>query len=375
MVYAVLFYIYKLVTINKNKTTFIMTHDESINSNIMRMYQQIKKERPDEVCKFITKKSFQSEKGWQRFIKQIVFVSTSSFHLATSQVIFLDNVFLPMAFMRFKKDVQIIQLWHGCNTLKKFGQLSNVGQLKWLEHKANSRYTAVIVSSNKMINLHQEAFGVKGEKILPLGIPRIDALFESEEKLQRDKESFYKVYPQLRHKKIILYAPTFRDNDLNMEDSRMNLNEVMEKLPKAYQIITKYHPFVAHRRVRTEDERIIDVSDYEDLNTLLLVADVLITDYSSIIYEYAVLNKPIIFYAYDKEEYESKIRGFYYNYDEYVPGKIVYDKEELLACLKTAMYKKCDYENFIEQYLDYKDNQSSKRIFDTIYKEYSYDKL
>ncbi len=369
MIYAMIFYVFNFLPINKNKTTFIMTHDDSINGNIMRMYQKVKDERPNEICKFVTKKDIKTQKGWKRLIKEAAFVCESSFNLATSHVIFLDNVFLPMAFMRFKKEVKVVQLWHGCNTLKKFGQLSNVGQLKWLEKKANSRYTTVVVSSNKMIKLHQEAFGVKREKISVLGLPRMDALFESKEKLEKDKESFYKTYPELKNKKLVLYAPTFRDNDLNMQDSRMNLNEVMEQLPNAYQIITKYHPFVAYNRTSVTGEKVIDVSNYEDLNTLLVVADVLITDYSSIIYEYAVLNKPIIFYAYDKDEYESKIRGFYYNYEAYVPNKIVDSKETLIECLKDMMDRKYDYGEFVNQYLDYKDTKSSERIFSKIYKE------
>lgn len=384
MLYAMMFYMYRLLPINKNKTTFIMTHDESINGNIMRMYQKIKAERPHELCKFVTKKGFKEEKGWRLFIKEVEFVCKSSFHLATSQAIFLDNVFLPMAFMRFKKQVKIVQLWHGCNTLKKFGQLSNVGQLKKLEKKANSHYTHLITSSKKMNKLHMEAFGVAEDKIYALGLPRMDSLFQDETVLQREKDVFYKDYPQLKGKTLILYAPTFRDNDLEITNDNMDLTQVAEVLSEEYVIMTKFHPFVAqnYRSVQEyklgykaiqddkliEEGKLVDVSHYDDLNRLLLVADILVTDYSSIIFEYAILKKPMIFYAYDQAEYGNKIRGFYYDYNNYVPGVIVRKREELIRCIQDKVYLQYSYEGFINEYLEYKDANAAQRIYEAVYK-------
>lgn len=364
---TIIFYLCSLIPINPNKTTFIMTHDESINGNIMRMYYKIKSLRPNEICKFVTKKQISQEVGYRRFIKKIIFVCSSSFHLATSNTIFLDNVFLPMSFMRFKKQVKVVQLWHGCNTLKKFGQLSNTGILKWLERRANSRYTHLITSSTKMNKLHQEAFGIKEDKIYALGLPRMDSFFESEDVLQKEKEIFYKNYQQLKNKKIILYAPTFRDSDLSLEDTGLNLEEVACNLSSDYVILTKFHPFVSQNYKGKGSNKLIDVSDYEDLNRLLLVADILITDYSSIIFEYVLLNKPLIFYAYDQEIYSQKIRGFYYEYTQYVPSIIVKTKDELLKCIEIKSYLGYSYKKFIEGYVDYKDNQSTDRVYNVIY--------
>lgn len=367
MIYAMIFYMYNLLPINKNKTTFIMTHDDSTNGNIMRMYQKVKSERPNEICKFVTKKDLKEQKGWRRLIKEVVFVCESSFHLATSHVIFLDNVFLPMAFMRFKKEVKIVQLWHGCNTLKKFGQLSNVGQLKRLEKKANSRYTHLITSSIKMNKLHEEAFGVDEDKIYALGLPRMDSLFQKESVLQKEREAFYKSYPQLKGKTLILYAPTFRDNDLNLTNEKMDLSQVAKALSDEYVIMTKFHPFVCQNYKQVKGSKLIDVSYYDDLNRLLLVADILITDYSSIIFEYAVLGKPMIFYAYDQEEYGNKIRGFYYDYESYVPGIIVKERRALLTCLQDKTYLQHSYEGFVAGYLAYQDADAAGRIYKAVY--------
>lgn len=367
VIYAVLFYMYSLTPINKKKTTFIMTHDASINGNIMKMYQKVKEERPDEVCKFVTKKRLQQAKGFKRLVEEAKFVISSAFHLATSKTIFLDNVFLPMAFMHFKKEVKVVQLWHGCNTLKKFGQLSNTGRLKVLEKRANSCYTHLMTSSTKMNKLHQETFGVSEDKIYALGLPRMDSFFEGPDKLQKEKELFYQAYPQLRGKTLILYAPTFRDNDLEITDKNMDLSQVIKKLPTDYVLLMRLHPFISQRYKGANEERVIDVSQYNDLNRLLMVSDILITDYSSVIFEYALLDKPIIFYAYDQAAYGNQIRGFYYPYEEYVPGIIVRDKSQLIECLEKKAYLQYNYEGFVEGYLDYRDNASAERIYQEIY--------
>lgn len=364
LIYAFMFYFYSLISLNKNKTTFIMTHDESINGNIMCMYRKIKEEQPNHICKFITKSQFKKDTNLSKFLDAIKFIVVTPYYLATSNTIFLDNVFLPMAYIKFKSQVKVVQLWHGCNTLKKFGQLSNTGSLKELEKRANSTYTHVIVSSKKMINLHKEVFGVDERVIYPLGLPRLDVFF-SNDKIQKQKEIFYSQYVWLKDKKIILYAPTFRDNKINEFDNNMNLDEVVNNLPEEYIIVNKFHPFVAEKYGKIESDRIIDMSDYQDLTRLLLVANILISDYSSIVFEYALLNRPIIFYAYDKEEYEEKIRGFYYEYNNYVK-KIARDKKQLLEAIIEIDDKNLFRVENVD-WIEYEDSNSSERIYNLVY--------
>lgn len=367
VIYAIMFYFYSIIPLNKNKTTFIMTHDVSINGNIMCMYRKVKEKQPKHICKFITKSQFKKVNKLNQLLNLIKFIVVTPCYLATSKTIFLDNVFLPMAYIKFKQNVNIVQLWHGCNTLKKFGQLSNTGILKELERRANSTYTHVVVSSKKMIQLHKQAFGVDERILYPVGLPRMDIFFDSN-KIKQEKEKFFTQYNELRQKRILLYTPTFRDNDLKMTNKNMNLSTITKYLPDDFIIITKFHPFVVdHQDMKWEDKKCIDMSKYEDLNRLLLVSDILITDYSSIVFDFAVLNKPIIFYAYDKEHYKSDIRGFYYNYEEYIESKIVNTKEELIQeiiNMKDLFYYRKD---FINKYIDYFDSNSASRVYNLVY--------
>lgn len=364
MIYALLFYIYSVVPQNDNKTTFIMTHDSSINGNIMCIYSTLKKKQPNHVCKFITKKQLKNTNkiiAIKEFLKFIIF---TPYHLATSKTIFLDNVFLPMAFIRFKNSTKVVQLWHGCNTLKKFGQLSNTGFIRLLEKKSNSRYTHVIVSSRKMINLHKEAFGVKEEVIYPLGLPRMDIFFDKL-KIEKEKKIFFEQFKELKNKKIILYAPTFRDNKTEVFDDNMNLESIARSIPDNYIIINKFHPFVSNVYGQITSNKMLNLSHYEDLTRLLLVADILITDYSSIIFEYALLQKPMIFYSYDEEEYRKSIRGFYYDYEKYINVKVIRSKEGLLDAILNP--EVLNYKEFTKRYVEYKDSNSACRLYENIY--------
>ncbi|OSB03001.1 CDP-glycerol glycerophosphotransferase family protein [Clostridium botulinum] len=365
IIYSTLFYLYSIFPINDNKTTFIMTHDSSVNGNIMCMYRKVKEKKENHVCKFITKHQLKPKNKFELLYQGLKFIFITPYYLATSKTIFLDNVFLPMAYIKFKSKVKVVQLWHGCNTLKKFGQLSNTGKIKELEKKANSRYTHVIVSSKKMINLHQEAFGVDEKIIYPLGLPRMDIFFDKK-RIEEEKNKFYEEYQELKYKKIILYAPTFRDNNVKNLDANMNLSDIIDKLPLNYVIINKFHPFVSNNYTKINSERIIDMSNYKDLNRLLLVSDILISDYSSIVFDFALLNKPIIFYAYDKDKYEKTIRGFYYNYEDYIKTSFTTSKTELMDQIMTqSIY--IDNEQFYNKYVDYKDSEASNRIYTILY--------
>lgn len=367
ILYSILFYMYSIFPIKCNKTTFIAKHDKSLNGNIMCMYNKVKKENTDYICRFINNINL-NKKDKLQLIKDIVdFIFLTPYHLATSEVIFLDSVFLPMAYMKFRKKVRVVQLWHGCNTLKKFGQLSNKGRLKVLEKKANSRYTDVIVSSKKMIELHKKAFGVSEKIIYPLGLPRMDIFFD-EARMEIEKEKFYSQFNELRKKKIILYAPTFRDDSIHhLDDEHMNLSDIINQLPKDYVIINKFHPYVAESYDSVCGDRMIDLSYYEDITRLMLISDILISDYSSIVFDYALLKRPIIYYAYDRDKYEKSIRGFYYNYDEYISADIIKNKTQLVDYILNS--DKNIYENnFIDQYIDFKDNRSCDRVYLHIYK-------
>ena len=347
-----------------------MTHDSSEDSNVGTMVKKLKT-RGDYQFVFLKKEDKSALSGKNAIQSMFSFFLTKPFHLATAQYIFLDNIFLPCAFLRFRKQVKVIQLWHGTGTIKKFGQSVNVGRLAQLEQRANNTITHLIVNSNKIGQIYKEAFGVKEDKIYSLGLPRTDLLFQKEE-LKRKEELFYDRFPNLKNKKLILYAPTFRDQEVGAPMLHLNLSNVLNNLPEDYCLGVKLHPHVArYFKLGNIDEaklegRIYDFSSYEDMNGLYMATDILITDYSSLLYEFCVLEKPMIFYAYDYEEFSCHGRGFYEEYESMVPGPVAKTEEELIKILQKDTYDFQKIRKFKEDAYEHTDGMAAKRIADVI---------
>ena len=147
-------------------------------------------------------------------------------------------------------------------------------------------------------------------------------------------------------------------------DIAFDVEKVVETLPKDFVLALKMHPFVKDS-IKIENDRIVDLSDYPAINDILIMTDLLITDYSSIVFEYSLLERPMIFYADDLDSYEHE-RDFYYPYESFVPGPIVKTTDELIAVLNNS---ECDYEkikSFKNKFFDYTDGLASKRFVDKI---------
>ncbi|MCL2115477.1 MAG: CDP-glycerol glycerophosphotransferase family protein [Methanobrevibacter sp.] len=324
-----------------------MTHDTSGEGNVLYSFNYFKSKDPDLFCKKITQNTYDFNIDRKLIKKLVNFFIFTPFHVASSKIILLDNIFLPFAYTKFKKSVAVVQLWHGTGTMKKFVLDSEKGILKKLANKSSSKQTHLIVGSNKMIPTYKSAFGLESKNIFPIGSPRTDFFF-NEDYIQTKKSEFYTLFPELSNKKVILYAPTFRDESfkkkfknkkLNLDDS-LNLNleifNLLKYLNDEYVLVLRLHPSISKNfsmdNLKLDysfKKRIYDFSTFNSLNSLLLISDCLITDYSSIIFEYSLMNKKMIFYPYDLKDFEKHSRGLYFNYEQFVPGDIVMETTDI----------------------------------------------
>jgi CDP-ribitol ribitolphosphotransferase len=214
-----------------------------------------------------------------------------------------------------------------------------------------------------------EAFGVSKEAILPLGIPRTDIFFDNSYSKSM-KDEFYTKYPNLKNKKIILFAPTFRGGTKEKAYypiDAFNPVEVYNSLNKEYAIVIKHHLFIkeSFKVPKEYSDSIITISEDKDINDLLFIADILITDYSSVIFEDSLLNLPMLLYAFDLNSYVSN-RGFYFEYIDFVPGKIVYSQDEIIKSIENKDFEKFKLKIFKNRFFDELDGKSTKRVLKLI---------
>ena len=293
--YALFAFNYKLGSMLPTKKNFvfsIMTHDESPSGNIRTLTKYLSK---------VGKYSFYYvSKEERKAYFHLLFVLP--FVMSRAEIILMDNAFMPMSFFKVRKETKVLQLWHGTGSIKKFGQDSNTGRLRELEKRHNANIDCLFVNSAGLVREYAGAFGVPESKVYATGLPRTDWLLtllsdkDRAEKIEEISGNIAKFMGggSLKDKKIILYAPTFRDNETDNPKLHMNVSKLAETLPDDYLIFLKLHPFVS-RTFKGSDlpAGIINVSDYQDLNELMVVSCGLITDYSSIIFDYVVLDKPM----------------------------------------------------------------------------------
>jgi CDP-ribitol ribitolphosphotransferase len=344
----------RLFPIQNNRVMCIMTHDEGSGSNVSLVVEALKKESKKYIFSYIKKSDTLAVKGFSSFGKLLSFFFIKPYQMARANIILLDNIFLPYAYLHRRKKSKVVQLWHGTGTIKKFGQDVNTGQLRKLEKRANDNITHLIVNSLEMKKLYASAFGVDGARIYPVGLPKTDELQKRlhQEEItgkKMDREYIYRKYDIPQKQKLILYAPTFRDQEIVHPKVVKQLQELLENLPTGYAIGLRLHPFVAQTMEGVRFDRVYQMSFEEDVNTLLMAADLLVTDYSSIIFEYCLTRRPMIFYAYDYEEFSDRGRGFYYRYQSYVPGPVAYTGREVCDCIKENRFDQSQIEKFVKK--------------------------
>ena len=375
--YALFAFNYKfgsILPIKKNFVFSIMTHDESPSGNIRTLTKYLSK---------VGKYSFYYvAKEERRAYFHLLFVLP--FVMSRAEIILMDNAFMPMSFFKVRKKTKVLQLWHGTGSIKKFGQDSNTGRLRELERRHNANIDCLFVNSSGLVREYAGAFGVPESKVYATGLPRTDWLLtllsdkDRAEKIEEISGNIAKFMGggSLMDKKIILYAPTFRDNETDNPKLHMNVSKLAETLPDDYLIFLKLHPFVS-RAFKENDlpDRVINVSDYQDLNELMVVSDVLITDYSSIIFDFVVLDKPMYFFADDILDFEANGRGFYLDYRNDLPGILPSCETELGRKIVNDIEGNESNETrlkrrlFLDKYYDWLDGKSAMRVYEKAIKK------
>ena len=348
-VYGLIFKLFKHTNVDDNRVSFIIDSRESFKGNLDYIKKEFER-RGDFKFHFF----YKDKLSFDSFKK-----------LSGSRYIFLNDNFFPLAFMEFKPDNTIVQLWHAPGASKKFGGSVDLESREILS-KISDNTDYLIVTSKNIIGYYSEAFQMPSDKIKPLGLPRMDYYFENHD-LDKLKKDFCQKANISSDKKIILYAPTFRDEEkYNNVFNYLDLEKFNRELGSEYVLALRLHPKIKnfYKDDISSSGQYVDVSDFESEQELMLISDVLITDYSSIMIEYSALNKPTVFFTYDLDYYLANERGFYYDFKTTVPGPIVHTSDELIDVIKNNRFDKSKISEFVKTQFDEIDGHSSERILD-----------
>ncbi|MBY7144669.1 CDP-glycerol glycerophosphotransferase family protein [Virgibacillus sp. NKC19-3] len=289
----------------------------------------------------------------------------SIYHLATASNVLVDTYYGFLAAVNFRHGTTCIQLWHAAGAIKQFGLLDPSNEHR--NEKAIDRFKQVyrrfdytVVGSEAMANTFNKSFGLTNDRILRTGIPRTDILINNKEK-QRIYQELKRSFPIIARKKVLLYAPTYRNEELSAYQLNLDIEKLYHELSEEYVLFIKLHPAISNKLREFYSDFIYDVSDFDDTNDLLLISDLLITDYSSIPFEYALLRKPMIFYAYDMDEYKVT-SGLIEDYENQMPGPVVTSTDAIIQVIKEDDFDRNQINAFAAEWNEYSDGNSSIRL-------------
>ena len=296
--------------------------------------------------------------------------------IATAKYVFMNEGSNCIGSIDARKETKIIQLWHGCGAFKKFGLstadlIFGANRKEQLKHPFNKNYSLVTISSPEVAWAYEEAMNLSEHKevIQATGSSRTDVFYD-EKFIENAYETLYDIVPQAKGKKIILYAPTFRGRVARAKTSRMfNIEMFYEKFKDDYIVLFKHHPLVKKLpAIPTEyADFAIDVTRTMEIEDLLCVSDICITDYSSLVFEYSLFEKPIIFFAYDLDTYFDW-RGFYYDYYEMSPGPVCTTNLEMIEYIENIdkLFDIQKVKDFRYKFMRSCDGNSTKRILENV---------
>ena len=281
-----------------------------------------------------------------------------------------------------RDDITYVQTWHGTPLKKLAGDMEsvnmgknrNIDSYKKEFFKESAKWDYLFAQNDFAAETLSRAFQFKKEIIE--GYPANDILYTKNN--EKDINELKDKLGLPKDKKIILYAPTWRDNQYFKKghykfELQLELEKMQEALGNEYIVLLRTHYLIANS-INTEDYNgfVYNFSRGFDIQELYLVSDLLITDYSSVMFDYANLKRPMIFFTYDLEEYRDNLRGFYFDIEENLPGPIALTTDDIINVISdlnaTVTKYQAKYEEFYNKFCHIDDGTSSKNSVNKIFK-------
>ncbi len=357
--------------VTRGRVLFFETKEEEMPDSFDLLFALLKEARGYSPRYFTL---MQNHVGYRQYLKN----SIQALHdISRVEVVFLSDASDLISCIKLRPETRVVQLWHACGAFKKWGM--STAELKFggnekelLRHPFYRNLSLVTISSPEVSWAYEEAMVLQDtpEIIKPLGVSRTDKFFDPSF-ICAAKRRVRELIPQARDHKVILYAPTFRGRVASAKGpDALDISMLKDALSEEYVLLIKHHPFVKNPPEIPSDCRdfAFQVAGELAIDELLVVSDVCISDYSSLVFEYSLFSKPMAFFAYDIEDY-SDWRGFYYDYDELTPGPVFMNNFELVDYL-AHIDERFDVRPVIEfrrKFMNACDGRSTERIFEEVF--------
>lgn len=370
----------KVVKVDDKTVVFISFHGRGYTCNPKYIHQQMCKDPRFDDYTFIWALKKPQSTHIDRSIN-IRYNSLRYFYTMCKAKYWIVNCKLPY-YIEKKDNQYYLQTWHGTPLKRLAHDIVQVeGQTFYRaglsRQQMDASYDKDVAKYNWMIapnpfsyEVFQSAFQINAERLIKTGYPRNDFLTNlTQETIDALKEKFN--LP--KDKKVILYAPTWRDNSYNVRgylfELKADFKKWKEKLGDEYVILFKPHYLIINTFHVDEElsDFVRNVDADADINDCYAVSDILVTDYSSVFFDYANLNRPMYFYMFDLEEYSDELRGFYFDIHETLPGAIIENEDELLEQIDNGVYDWEKLKKFNTDFNVWQDGHSAQKVIDIVF--------
>lgn len=285
------------------------------------------------------------------------------YYLCTSRLFIVDNAYFPIHVAPHRPETTVVQVWHAAGALKRFGLDGTAVEQEAERAFLHRHYDVVVVAGEPSRAAYASALRTPIDRVLPLGTPRTDFFFDPAA-MSAARERLLERHPQLRGRKVVLYAPTFRGRgEARRAASGFDAVRLRSLLPDDHALVLKTHPNLDRAATPTHGyDVVIDPAD--EVNEVFTVADVLVTDYSSSIFEWALLRRPLVLLVPDLDAYAAD-PGLYLDYRTEMIGTQVADTDSVADAILSDAFDLAANDAFVARYLDACDGMASRRFVET----------
>jgi CDP-ribitol ribitolphosphotransferase len=356
-VLRVLGWLFSRLPVRADRVVLATARTSRLDGNLLHLHGAIRRLRPRMQCALVLEPYSYGLAGKLRYAATLV---RGMYLLQTSRLVVVDNAYLPVHVAPHRHATDVVQVWHAEGALKRFGadaiQALDEPERTFLHH----HYDWVVTSGDASRDAWSRALRTPLDHVLALGSPRTDLFFDEAARAAA-KARILAAHPVLAGRRVILYAPTFRGRGrAKRPGAGLDAARLRAALPASDVLVLKTHPNLDRALVPTEGFDVV-VDPGVDLNELLIATDILVTDYSSSIFDFALLRRPMVLIVNDLAAYE-RDPGVYVDYRTDMIGTQVADTDGVIAAILGNAFDLAPYDAFIQRHLGASDGHASERF-------------
>lgn len=338
--------LFSRLRVRRHRVVLATARVSTLDGNLLYVYRAMRARHPDLDYVLLLEPYSYGLAGKLAYLVRLV---RGMYHLQTARLFVVDNAYLPIHVAPHRRATTVVQVWHAAGALKRFGVDTAVPPAEPERTFLHRYYDAVVVGGEWTRGPYAAALRTPIERVLALGSPRTDFFFD-EAAMAAARSRVLAAYPALAGRRVVLYAPTFRGRGIGKRAAPgLDVRRLRDALPSDVALVLKTHPNLDPAATPRDGYDVV-VDPTLEINDLLALTDILVTDYSSSLVEFALLRRPIVLLVADLAEYEVD-PGLYLDYRTEMIGTQVTDTDGVIDAITAGRFDLSGYDAFIERQL------------------------